>query len=181
MGDTLKMGLILTVICVIAAGSLAKVYEVTKVRIDRNMVELEEKKRKEIIPQAATFEEKKVDGKTIFVGKDAEGKAIGSIFKIAPRGYAGPVNAMIGIDEGGKVMAVSITKLDQTETPGLGTKVTEPKFRDQFKDKEGNDLKLKKDGGSVDAITAATISSRAVANGVHEGMEWYNKAVVSAR
>ena len=76
-------------------------------------------------------------------------------------------------------MAVSITKLDQAETPGLGTKVTEPKFRDQFKSKEGNDLKLKKDGGSVDAITAATISSRAVANGVHEGMEWYKKAVAS--
>lgn len=181
MLETLKMGLVLTVICVIAAASLAKVYEITKVRIDRNMVELEEKKRKDILPNAVSFEEKQVDGKSVFVGKDAEGKAIGSIFKIAPRGYAGPVNAMIGVDEGGKVLAVNITKLDQAETPGLGTKVTEPKFRDQFKAKEGDALKLKKDGGSVDAITAATISSRAVANGVKEGMEWYHKTVVSGQ
>ncbi|MEK7852033.1 MAG: RnfABCDGE type electron transport complex subunit G [Deltaproteobacteria bacterium] len=177
MFETLKMGLVLTVICVIAAASLAKVYEITKVRIDRNMVELEEKKRKDILPNAVSFEEKQIDGKSVFVGKDAEGKAIGSIFKVAPRGYAGPVNAMIGVDGSGKVLAVNITKLDQTETPGLGTKVTEPKFRNQFKDKDGDALKLKKDGGSIDAITAATISSRAVANGVKEGMEWYKKAI----
>lgn len=181
MLDTIKMGFVLTFICVIAAGSLAKVYEITKVRIDRNMVELEEKKRKEILPDAVSFEERQVDGKSLFIGKDAEGKAIGSIFKIAPRGYAGPINAMIGVDEGGKVVAINITKLDQTETPGLGTKVTEPKFRDQFKGKEGDSLKLKKDGGSIDAITAATISSRAVANGVHEGMEWYKQAVASGQ
>lgn len=181
MGDTLKMGAVLTVICVIAAVALAKVYDITKVRIDRNMVELEEKKKKEIIPQAASFEERQIDGKSIFTGKDAEGKVIGSIFKIAPRGYAGPINAMIGIDANGKVMAVSITKLDQTETPGLGTKITEPKYRGQFKGKDGDDLKLKKDGGSIDAITAATISSRAVANGVKDGVEWYKKNVTSEK
>ncbi len=177
MGDTLKLGFILTVICVIAAGSLAKVYEITSVRIEKNMIELEEKKRKEIFPQAASFEEKKVDDRIIVVGKDKDGKAIGSIFKIAPRGYAGPINTMIGIDASGKVSAVNITKLDQTETPGLGTKITELKFRNQFKDKEGDSLKLKKDGGGIDAITAATISSRAVANGIKEGVDWYKKAV----
>lgn len=181
MGDTLKMGFVLTVICIIAAGSLAKVYEITKVRIDRNMVELEEKKRKDILPQAVSFEEKQIDGKSVYIGKDAEGNIAGNIFKIAPRGYAGPINAMIGVDNSGKILAVSITKLDQAETPGLGTKVTEPKFRDQFKGKEGNNLKLKKDGGSVDAITAATISSRAVANGIYEGLEWYKKAVASSQ
>lgn len=181
MGDTLKLGFVLTAICVIAAGSLAKVYDVTSVIIKKNEKELDEKKRKEIIPQATIFEERQVDGKPVYIGKDTEGKAIGTIFKIAPRGYAGPINAMIGVDNDGKILAVSITKLDQAETPGLGTKTTQPKFRDQFKGKEGNDLKLKKDGGSIDAITAATISSRAVANGVYEGIEWYNKAVVSGQ
>jgi len=181
MGDTLKLGFVLTVICVIAAGSLAKVYDVTSVIIKKNEKEMDEKKRKEIIPDAVGFEERQVDGKTIYTGRDAEGKAIGSIFKIAPRGYAGPINAMIGVGDGGKILAVSITKLDQTETPGLGTKITGPKFRDQFKGKEDNDLKLKKDGGTIDAITAATISSRAVANGVYEGIEWYKKAVASGQ
>lgn len=179
MGDTLKLGFILTVICVIAAASLAKVYDVTNVIIKKNEKELNEKKRKDILPQAAGFEEETVDGKTVFIGKDKDGKAIGTIFTVEPRGYAGPIKTMIGIDEGGKVVAVNITKLDQMETPGLGTKVTELKFRDQFKGKEGDSLKLKKDGGSIDAITAATISSRAVANGVKEGVEWYDKAVGS--
>jgi electron transport complex protein RnfG len=181
MRETLKIGLTLTLVCVIAAAALAQVYKFTKVRIDRNMVELEEKKRKEILPQAATFEERQIDGKSLFIGRDAGGQAIGSIFKVAPRGYAGPINILIGVNPDGTAAAVSITKLDQTETPGLGTKITEPKFRDQFKGKEGDALKLKKDGGSIDAITAATISSRAVANGVKEGMDWYKKAVSGER
>lgn len=181
MGDTIKLGFILTVVCVTAAGSLAKVYEITKVRIERNMVELNEKKRKDIFPQAAAFEEKKIDGKSIFTGKDAQRQVIGSIFSVTPRGYGGPINITIGVNPMGAVAAVSITKLDQTETPGLGVKTTEPKFRDQFKNKEGDTLKLKKDGGSIDAITAATISSRAVADGVYEGVVWYKKAVAGSQ
>lgn len=181
MFDTIKMGLVLTFICVIAAGSLAKVYEITKVKIDKNMMELEEKKRKDAVPQASTFEEKTIDGKKVFVGKDAQGQVVGSVFNVAPRGYAGPINILIGVNPSGTVASISITKLDQAETPGLGTKTTEPKFRDQFRGKEGDALKLKKDGGSIDAITAATISSRAVANGVHEGLEWYKKAVASGQ
>lgn len=177
MLETLKIGFTLTLICVIAAASLAQVYKITKVKIERNMIELEEKKRKEIIPQAVGFEEKVVEGKKVFIGKDAQGQVIGSVFNAVPRGYAGPINILIGINPSGAVAAVSITKLDQTETPGLGTKVTEAKFRDQFKGKEGDALRLKKDGGSIDAVTAATISSRAVANGVKEGVEWYKKAI----
>jgi len=177
MRDTLKMGLTLTLVCSIAAASLAQVYKITKVRIDRNMIEVEKKKLKEVLPMAVSFDEGQVDGKKVFIGKDSEGRVVGAAFNVAPQGYAGKINTLIGVDSERKVTAISITKLDQKETPGLGTKITEPKFRDRFKGKDGNDLKLKKDGGSIDAITAATISSRAVANGVHEGMKWYRKAV----
>ena len=68
---------------------------------------------------------------------------------------------MAGFKPGGTI--VNITVLEHKETPGLGTKMAEPKFKDQFMDKNPAEfsLKVKKDGGPVDAITAATISSRA--------------------
>lgn len=173
--DALKMGLVLLVICVIAAGALAQVYSITKVIIDKNEAEAEIKKRKDVLPAAVRFEEKDVDGKKYILGYDAEDKQIGGIFKAAPRGYSGPIRITAGVAPDNSVTAVVITKLDQTETPGLGTNITKPKFLDRFKGKKGNELKLKKDSGTIDAITAATISSRAVANGVKAGWEQYVK------
>lgn len=177
MHETIKTGLILTVVCIIAAVSLAQVYRITKVKIDQNMAEMEKKKLTYVLPVAVAFEEGQVDGRKVFTGKDGGGNIVGKAFNAAPQGYAGPINTLIGVDNEGKVTSISITKLDQKETPGLGTKICDARFRDQFRGKEGNALKLKKDGGSIDAITAATISSRAVANGVKEGMEWYKKAI----
>ena len=171
--DALKMGLVLLVICVIAAGALAQVYSITKVIIDKNEAEAEKKKRRDALPLAARFEEKEIDGKKYILGYDAEDKQVGSIFKAAPKGYSGPIKITVGVAPDHSVSAVIITKLDQTETPGLGTNIVKPKFLNQFKGKKGNEIKLKKDSGTIDAITAATISSRAVANGVKAGWEQY--------
>ncbi|MEK6656119.1 MAG: RnfABCDGE type electron transport complex subunit G [Nitrospirota bacterium] len=173
--NSLKMGMVLLVICAIAAAALAQVYSVTSVIIKKNDEEAEKKKRQDVLPSAARFEEKEIDGKKYIMGYDAEDKMIGGIFKAAPKGYSGPIKITIGVAPDNSVTAVVITRLDQTETPGLGTNVTKPKFLVQFKGKKGNDLKLKKDSGAIDAITAATISSRAVANGVKNGWEQYIK------
>lgn len=72
---------------------------------------------------------------------------------------------------------INITVLEHKETPGLGTKMTEPSFKDQFVDKNpGNyELKVKKDGGPVDAITAATISSRAYCDAVQRAYNTLKK------
>ena len=72
---------------------------------------------------------------------------------------------------------INITVLEHKETPGLGTKMTEPKFKDQFSDKNPEQfiLKVKKDGGPVDAITAATISSRAFCDAVQRGYNTLQK------
>lgn len=175
--DAFKMGLVLLVICVIAAGALAQVYSVTSVIIKKNDEEAEKKKRKDVLPSAARFEEKDIGGKKYILGYDAEDKQVGGIFKAAPKGYSGPIRITVGVAPDNSVTAVVITKLDQTETPGLGTNVTKPKFLDRFKGKKGNELKLKKDNGTIDAITAATISSRAVANGVKDGWEQYIKDI----
>jgi electron transport complex protein RnfG len=69
--------------------------------------------------------------------------------------------------------------LSQAETPGLGAKCTEPSFSDQFKqfNPAEKSLKVKKDGGDVDAITASTITSRAYANGLAVAVNVFNTIV----
>ena len=97
--------------------------------------------------------------------KDTElvGYAVNTYSK---NGFSGVIRLMAGFKPDGTIY--NITVLQHKETPGLGTKMTEPSFRDQFVSKNPSEfrLKVKKDGGSVDAITAATISSRAFCDAV---------------
>jgi electron transport complex protein RnfG len=91
------------------------------------------------------------------------------------KGFSGNVSLMAGFKPDGTI--INITVLEQKETPGLGTKMTEPEFKDQFNDKNPAvfQLKVKKDGGSVDAITAATISSRAFCDAVQRAYNTLEK------
>ncbi|MBM3709310.1 MAG: FMN-binding protein [Actinobacteria bacterium] len=73
------------------------------------------------------------------------------------------------MDSNYQIKGISI--LSNTETPGLGTRITEISFTDQFKGLGLEDISLSKDGGKIDAITGATISSRAVTNAVRDEIE----------
>ena len=77
------------------------------------------------------------------------------------KGFSGLVKLMIGFKASGEIQNIEV--LEQKETPGLGTKMKDEKFLQQFKDKNPStyNLKVKKDGGEVDALTGATISTRA--------------------
>jgi electron transport complex protein RnfG len=92
-------------------------------------------------------------------------------------GFSGDISLMAGFLPDGTIH--NITVLDQRETPGLGNKMSEPKFKDQFigKNPSAFSLKVKKDGGQVDAITAATISSRAFCDAVQRAYYTLFKAV----
>jgi electron transport complex protein RnfG len=72
------------------------------------------------------------------------------------------------MDVSGAITGVQV--LEHTETPGLGAKITTAAWTDQFKGKTRDEVALKKDGGSIDAIAAATISSRALTRAIHDGM-----------
>ena len=91
------------------------------------------------------------------------------------KGFSGNINLMAGFKPDGTIFNISV--LEQKETPGLGTKMTEPGFKDQFNDKNPSSfaLKVKKDGGQVDAITAATISSRAFCDAVQRAYNTLQK------
>ena len=171
MRDTLKLGAILMVTCIIAAALLSVVYGVTKPQIEENERLANIRKRQQVLPDAKTFEEKTFADETYHVGIDESGKAIGSVIMAAPRGYGGPIKLTIGVAPDGTIAAVALGKLDQQETPGLGAKVVKPKFTDQFKGKIPAQLKVKQDGGEIDAITAATITSRAATDGIREKLE----------
>jgi electron transport complex protein RnfG len=94
---------------------------------------------------------------------------------VAPDGYSGNINMMVGVDAGGTVVGLEI--LTHAETPGLGDKITHDVFKGQFKGKtlEGSDWRVKKDGGDFDQITGATISPRAVVKAVHQGLQFYRE------
>ena len=83
-------------------------------------------------------------------------------------GFSGMIKMMVGFDNNGTILNVEV--LEQSETPGLGAKMTEEgnPILASIKGKEASKTKLtvKKDGGDVDALTAATISSRAYAEAV---------------
>jgi Na+-translocating ferredoxin:NAD+ oxidoreductase subunit G len=91
-----------------------------------------------------------------------ENQPVGFAIKsFTDKGFSGHIEIMAGFLPDGTIHRVTV--LSHRETPGLGTKMTDPKFSSQFPGKHPNTflLKVRKDGGQVDAITAATVSSRA--------------------
>lgn len=112
-----------------------------------------------------------------------EGQLNGIAFKVvAPDGYSGNIDVMVGIDPAGTVVGIEI--LSHNETPGLGDKIAFPEFKGIFvgKNLDNADWRVKKDGGEFDQITGATISPRAVVGAVRKGLEFYrdNKSDVIA-
>ncbi|MBU2590473.1 MAG: RnfABCDGE type electron transport complex subunit G [Nitrospinota bacterium] len=177
MKDTLKMGVTLAIFCGVAAASLQVVYSLTQPIIDENVRISAIKKRQEVIPEAKSFDPIEIEStklvKNVFAGKDEDGNTIGYVMEITPRGFGGEIKATISVLPDGNIMNLAINKLDQQETPGLGARIVNPSFRESFKGKSGDALKLKKDGGEIDAITSATISSRAVSSGMKGAWDWF--------
>jgi len=98
---------------------------------------------------------------------DAQGNFKGVAIKTSEGGFGGKIEMMVGFLADGTIKGTSV--LSHSETPGLGANMTGT-FKDQFVDKNPASFKLtvKKDGGDVDAITAATITSRAFSKAVNK-------------
>ena len=108
---------------------------------------------------------------------DANGTFQGAAVKTSEGGFGGKIDMMVGFAADGTIKGTSV--LSHAETPGLGANMT-GKFKDQFVDKNPASYKLTvtKDGGDVDAITAATITSRAFSKAVDKAYQAFeaNKA-----
>ena len=169
MREPLKMGLVLFLTCGLSAGILSAFNGVTKKAIAGHEKEQRDAALKVVAAGADGFKEVTA-GKFWTVSRG--GQPAGYVVLIRAQGYSGPITMMCGVDAAGAITGLQI--LSQTETPGLGTKVTTPAFREQFKGKRADEVILKKTDpthGTIDAITGATISSRAVTNAVREAMQ----------
>jgi electron transport complex protein RnfG len=143
MSKILKLIIILMLFCLVSAGSLALVYLLTQAKIETNA---------KLAFNLAVRE----------VLSTGSGEAI----KVALQGYAGSIEMLVGVNSSGEVIGIKI--LGQKETPGLGVNITKNIFLKQFIGKTITDkLEPKED---IDAITGATISSRAVCQGVKEAI-----------
>ena len=112
-------------------------------------------------PIAATAEKAREAAKAAVLGGEegytAEGRS--------GEGYGGDIVLMVGFKKDKKTV-ISYKVLQASETPGLGMKLKTPEFSGQFSGKDGAALKVKKDGGDIEAITSATITSRAVCKAI---------------
>lgn len=114
--------------------------------------------------------------KRTFFRARKEGQLVGVAFAVvAADGYSGPIEIMVGVDSQGQVVAIEIVA--QSETPGLGSKITNSLFKDQFRKRDlaNTDWRVKKDGGEIDQITGATISARVTAVAIRSGLELFNQ------
>ena len=96
----------------------------------------------------------------VYAGDDL----IGYAFIAVGKGYGGDINILVGLEDEETIKGITI--ISHSETPGLGTRVAESPFIDQFVGIGISDVALTDDGGRVDAITGSTISSEAVVDAV---------------
>ena len=183
-GSSFKnMVLSLSLISLVASACLGFVYEFTKGPIELSNLNKKVSAIKQDVPEFNNnpYEERfrlstgEGDSLDIYPAKKDDkivGYAIGTYTN---KGFSGNITLMAGFKPDGTI--TGITVLEHKETPGLGTKMSEPKFKDQFIEKNPSEfsLKVKKDGGSVDAITAATISSRAFCDAIQRAYNTLQK------
>lgn len=164
---------VLFVICLVATFLLGLTNSVTEPKIEQLAQETEQKSRQTVFPEAASFGDvtSPEEGTTIVPALDSAGEVIGYVVVNSENGYGGEISIMTGVDAEGKVTGVNI--LSHGETAGLGANATNESFRSQFvglvkgitvsKDQPGEN--------SIDALTGATITSRAVVRAVNAAIE----------
>ena len=179
-----RLVIVLTCISLLAALALTGVYALTKGPIEQGQKEKKEKALQAVLPDYdgtvrdtlivdADNEEIPVH---LAIGKDGELCGAG-IETYTKKAFAGRFDLMVGFDAEGAIVNTEVLKAG--ETPGLGDKINKDKsdFAMQFNHQNPADYKLvvKKDGGDVDAITAATISSRAYCDAVQRAYDIFMK------
>ena len=155
--------LLLGVTNLLTAGQIAKLEEETKIAAMNEVLPAEDYTQTE--------------GKEIYTAVK-NGAVAGYIFVTGAKGYGGNISVMTAVDPAGKILAVSILSASD-ETPGLGQNVTKEGFYSQFLGLSGDITVVKNGANSTDneinAVTGATISSKAVTKAVNEALTLYSE------
>jgi len=179
-----RLVIVLTCISLLAALALTGVYALTKGPIEQGQKEKKEKALQAVLPdyEGTVRDTVSVDADNeeipvhLAIGKDGELCGAG-IETYTKKAFAGRFDLMVGFDADGSIVNTEVLKAG--ETPGLGDKINKDKsdFALQFNHQNPAEFQLvvKKDGGDVDAITAATISSRAYCDAVQRAYDIFMK------
>lgn len=164
-----RLAITLLLITAVVAAGLACVNAVTAPEIEALNVQKTQTAIEAVLPgggEEIDFTDDSGIVSTIYKGQS------GYAVEVTPAGFNGTVTMMVGVDNSGKVLGISI--VNHTETAGLGAEAASQSaagtaFRSQFAGMSGS-VSVSKDGGQVDALTGATITSRAVCTGVNAAL-----------
>ncbi len=157
----LRLVIVLTTIMIISATVLTFVYQSTTPLINEHAAVAKEKAILAVLPGAVEYKLIEEGGLELYQGLDESGSIVGTALEHEGKGFQGAIKLMIGMDlKEEKLLKIKI--LDQLDTPGLGARISEDEFKDQFKGKNFSDEFVAK--ADVDAIAGATISSQAVSD-----------------
>lgn len=166
------------VLSALAAVLLAATFVPTQAQLKILQEEQQTQALKAVLPAAASFDpvygdKLDADGNPValyFRGVDSSGNIVGYAFRTTQPGAQGLIELLGGVSADFQTVT-GMEVMSHSETPGLGAKIVEPGFKAQFLNLPVADLSLSKDGGKVDAISGATISSTTVVNALHMGID----------
>jgi len=183
MREMIKMVVVLTVLCAFSGGLLAALRDATKERIEIQQLEFVKGPAIRKILEGASNDPIKDRFKikvgeterTFFVGV-FDGKPTTVAYEASGKGFGGEIRMMVGVNlEDDKIAGVGVTT--HSETPGIGARAqTDPKFAGQFKGLSfTEELKIKGDGGKIDAMSGATVTSKGVTAAVNDAGKFYKE------
>nr|WP_317282117.1 RnfABCDGE type electron transport complex subunit G [uncultured Sellimonas sp.] len=195
MNKIIKNTIILTIITLVSGIALGGVYEITKAPIAKANEQAKQEAYKQVFEDADSFDTLKIEEKEAaaavkeagvdgaFINEAAKavkgGEDIGYVVTATDKnGYGGNIKVSVGIREDGTVSGIAI--LEISETAGLGMNATEDSFLNQFADKKTEKFYVSKDGGEgekVDALSGATITTRAVTGAVNAALGYYQNVL----
>lgn len=189
MRNIVVTALKLFIITAIASALLGLTYSVTKAPIADANQKASDAANQSVLADATTFEEVPLDAfasqpgydasfsnvTKLFEGEDAGGQPVGYVFKVETKGYGGTIVMTVGLGVDGNYTGITIDS--HAETPGLGANATQAEWQAQFAGKSAAaPLTVSKtaSGDQIQALTGATITSKAVASGVDLAGSFYN-------
>lgn len=180
MGKIIGLGLKLMLVGLVAAVCLGLTYGVTKDRIAEEELKQELEACMGALPGVKDSSELKEDKDLLKKAKEESDSVEkvyssdkGYVFIMGAKGYGGPITLAVGIDNDGKIECVSVVSMN--ETPGLGGNIVKDKFRDQFIGKSSSDKLVV--GETVEAITGATITSKAATGAISDALKAFEASV----
>lgn len=179
MAKILKLGAVLFLITAVTGLILGGVYTMTLEPINKAKEKEKMEALAQTLPQASDFETIDAPQSQSIIKEvnrgSVGGKTVGYNITVVPKGYGGLIEMVVGIDTGGMLMDIKI--LSHTETPGLGAKAADRAFSGQFHEKAVEKIVVTTAPPAADnevqAISGATITSKAVASGVNTALEYW--------